>query len=67
MRTREAKHPLHGSAWLQKRGQATIDSQLSEYLQIIRPCSHAKYLLFEANAAFRPICRVFWKEIFILP
>jgi hypothetical protein len=49
MRTREAKHPLHGSAWLQKRGQATIDSQLSEYLQIIQPRSHAKYLLFESQ------------------
>jgi hypothetical protein len=34
MRTREAKHPLHGSAWLQKRGHATIDNQLSERLQI---------------------------------
>jgi hypothetical protein len=49
MRTREAKHPLRGSAWLQKRGQATIDNQLSAYLQIFRPRSHAKYVLFEAQ------------------
>jgi hypothetical protein len=49
MRTREAKHPLHGSAWFQKRGQATIDNQLSEDLKIFRPRSHAKYVLFEAQ------------------
>jgi hypothetical protein len=49
MRTREAKHPLHSSAWFQKRGQATIDNQLSEDLKIFRPRSHAKYVLFEAQ------------------
>jgi hypothetical protein len=55
MRTRKAKHALHGSAWPRKRGRATIDNQLSEHCKSSGPTHTQSMFASKPNAPFRPI------------